>query len=690
MTGRMLCILGLWLVAVSAKAGPWECVEGQIEGVGGRPGAVRLQTAEAREVWAASPPLDDVVKGTPVQLSLLVRKVAGAGKLALAFSERAAVPGRPLLWVAPAIQDGGWHRVALVVVCGLTKPRLLCGVVGGAGAWEADEVRVTRAVVPETKVRPLWPAPTYSPPLTGGEDLQGDLDLQRRTIMGVPSYTLRVGALELNPVRELTLRRGERTGVKLDVLGLGNAPKTLGLVIKGGPGWRTEQWQVSVPGNVRMGLSLPLQGMTPGTSDLLVEYTSDGQTRRTPLRVTTVRYYPVLGDWWETDPTAEELRAVRGLPVQCHEVPADRAERWLTVDQPADVILRGWRPSAEAVRALKNLGDEARRRVGGVILGDVGSEEAASGTAEFRSAFPDALLVTPLVAARATDDGLAVGDGAQMAVDIARRGLADAVGLELPGLPQAAVLREAVDGRAGADGMASWQHYDTAMDPARVRQTLSASGAEVPIYWRLRAGGGTGVDGLDTLLLARAVVEAFSWGASGLCMEAKRLTAPDGRTTALGEAYGELLRELAGVRAIAAPEATSIAGSVAGKAVTFRPFLRGDEGIVALWNNTATMQRVAVEIRCRPTQVRLLRFSYPGPAWQREFVGDFDWDPLAKHYKQAAVYVDLGPLQVVVVSLKMLGTHAQWLREVGPRPPAPPVVDPMSREEFDKALWGPK
>lgn len=688
MTGRMVCILALWPVMFSAQAGPWESVAGQSQGVAGRPGAVRLQASDTQEAWAASAPLGGVVRGGPAQLTVVARRVEGDGALGLALSDAVAVPARPLLWVSTNIRDSGWHRVTLVVVCGLTQPRLLCGVVGRAGAWEVDEVRVGRAVVRPTKVTALGPAPAYSPALTGGEDLSGDLDLQRRTIMGRTSYTLRVGALELNPVRELVLRRGERTGVVLDVLGLGNADKKLKVAIRGKAGWRTEQWEVNVPGSVRMGLPLPLQGMTVGPSDLLVEYTSDGQTRRAPLRVMTSRYYPLLGAWWPQVPTAEDLRSLGELPVQCHEVPADG--RPADEEQGADVILRGWRPSAEAVEALKGTKETARARVGGVVLDGPGSDEAASSIAAFREAFPDAVVVTPPVKAKAADDGLTLSEGAEMVVELARQGLADAVGVELPQLPCAAVVQETVDGRAGADGMASWQHYDTAMDAVRLRRTLNDGGAELPIYWRLRAGGGTGAEGLDAVMLARAVVEAFSWGASGLCVDAGRLIARPGEPTVVGEAYGELVRELAGVRAIPSPPATAIAGSAAGRAVTYRPFVRGDEGILALWNNTATTQRLAVEIRCRPTQVRLLRLGYPGAVWQREFIGDFNWDPLAKRYKQAAVYVDVGPLEVVVVSLKMLGTNAQWLREVGPRPPAPPVVDPMSREEFDKALWGPK
>jgi hypothetical protein len=691
MTKWALTAVALWLsVARGAWAATWEPVVGETTEVGGRPGAAQLQATAAQETWAASAPLEAVVAGTPVQVSLLVRRVEGDGELALALSDAAATPTRPLLWVASGIKDTYWHRVALVVVCGLEQPRLLCGVVGGAGTWQVDDVRTSAATVRPTKVAALGSAPTYSAGLKGTEDLTGDLDLQRRTIMGETSYTLRSGALEMNPVRDVTLRRGERTGVTLDVLSRGNAKKALDVAVQGPAGWRTEAWRVMVAGSVRLGLSLPLQGMTVGTSDLMVEYTCDGQTRRAPLRVRTERHYPLLGAWWANAPSGEGLAAIAGLGAQFHEVPADDPGAWATADALADGILRDWRASPAAAKVLKETGDAAKARLGGVVLAEGSTEETAAGVGAFRSAFPDAVVVTPTIVTKAADDGLQLGNDAHGAVNLAQRGLADAVGLQLPALPRAAVVQETVDGKSSADGMAAWQHFDTAMDSARLRQELTAAGAALPLYWRLPARGGTGVQGMDTLLLARAAIEAFSWGAAGLCVDAGRLSADGGGTSSVGEAYGELIRELAGVRALAAPAPTAVAGTVAGRPVTFRPFVRGDEGIVALWNNTSVTQRLAVEIRCRPTQVRLLRLSYPGTAWQREFVGDFDWDPLAKRYKQAAVYVDLAPLQVAVLSLKMLGTNAQWLREVGPRPAAPPVVDPMSREEFDKALWGPK
>ena len=199
--------------------------------------------------------------------------------------------------------------------------------------------------------------------------------------------------------------------------------------------------------------------------------------------------------------------------------------------------------------------------------------------------------------------------------------------------------------------------------------------------------------GLDALVMTRALLQSSrrrQWRRFRQCRRklVVRSAGRRGPARRCGEwNLAELCRELAGVRALAPPPDTEVAGYSGDKPVTYRPFLRGDEGIVALWNNSGQRKSVAVEVRCRPWQVRLLRISYPGETCQREFDGSFEWDELAKRFRQPAVYVDLEPLQTVVLSLKLRGAHAQWLREIGEKPIAPPPVNKMGHEGVRQGVW---
>jgi len=289
-------------------------------------------------------------------------------------------------------------------------------------------------------------------------------------------------------------------------------------------------------------------------------------------------------------------------------------------------------------------------------------------------------------AGKALDDALASG--------VAR--WADALTVRHPRLPGSAVVGESVDGRAPAGPMMAWNWFDRAWDMGALRGLLRGQDAQLPFYAENLGGHTTGIPGLDALLLSRAILHVFSMGAQGVSVPAVAEDAsqiafvgPDGkRNEALFAVYRELTRELAGVRALTPPVDTDLAGYAPGKPVTYRPFIRADEGIIALWNNSQTPQKIAVDVRCRPMQMRLLRISYPGETVQREFSGHFEWSAMARAWGHPGVYVEVAPLQVVILSLKLRGAHNQWLREVGPQPPSPKGKDPMDREEFHKRLWG--
>ena len=120
--------------------------------------------------------------------------------------------------------------------------------------------------------------------------------------------------------------------------------------------------------------------------------------------------------------------------------------------------------------------------------------------------------------------------------------------------------------------------------------------------------------------------------------------------------------------------------------VCYKPFLRGGEGIVVLWNNTSVPKDVTVEFRSEPVVHQRLFFSYQGDfAVQR-------WDPIMQFSEEAfkrgqpAVYVRLDPLQVQVHTFRLLQPHWTWLRKVEltvPLKPVPGTIPTPGHEERD-------
>ena len=654
-------------------------------------------TGEA-DAWAASEPLQGTQPGQPFTVTLAVKRSSGQGDLALHLSAEAAVPAEPLLWRSGGLGDGRWHMLSLQVVCGLAQPRLLLGCLGGPGAWLVDELSIAPTRLgPVTRPVARSLAPTYCETLPAGWQPAGDLGLRARGAEGYQAYYVEVGPLHLDLPREVTLNRGDRTGVQFEAVSRGDASKVLRIEALAPEGWRTEVREVKITGKVTKSLNIPLQAMLAGDYQLKLRFACDGEKVETPLAVHVQRCYPAFGVEWEAG-AAPVLGSPAGFLPQLLALSAQGAAPATLPATGTDLMLSCLGKLSEAQALLGQLPEGLRKRLEGVGLADGGASigDQAAFAATARAMDPNLVVASPPVTLAATAQGLSGGEPLKAALGAGLAEAADVLAVRLPGLAGAAVLREAVDGKAPTGAMHAWSWFDRTWAALPLRARLREGGAALPLLARGIGGRSTGDQSLDALLVARLILEVLSAGANSVTLPGRAdaagqiaCTGPAGETNApLLSAYGELARELAGVRSLVPPPDTDFAGYLPGKAITYRPFLRGDEGVIALWNNSDRVQEVAVEVRLRPMQVRLLRLSYPGELVQREYTSEFDWDATARFQHQSAIYVALQPLQVVVLTMKLKGAHAQWLREVGPKPAGPPVVDPMSRENFDANLWG--
>ena len=138
---------------------------------------------------------------------------------------------------------------------------------------------------------------------------------------------------------------------------------------------------------------------------------------------------------------------------------------------------------------------------------------------------------------------------------------------------------------------------------------------------------------------------------------------PDGQPRAgVAEVLAEMGRELAGaipVRALATEPEIGLAPDAE---IGYRPFVRGDEGIVALFNNTGAAAELHIEIHTTPIDLHTLEVGPQG--LRRTYRSTFKFSPEAHALGRQVLEVDLAPGQLTVLSMQMISVHNGWLGTV--------------------------
>jgi len=172
---------------------------------------------------------------------------------------------------------------------------------------------------------------------------------------------------------------------------------------------------------------------------------------------------------------------------------------------------------------------------------------------------------------------------------------------------------------------------------------------------------------LDAVKVARSMCLAAYAGATGATFHESAppgqiaLTRPDGSLSPAGLAVRELSRELAG----AAPILRSWTGEEIpgrfGDAIVALPFVRGDEVLLVLWNNTSAARSLTLGLRQVPFSEHVLTISRDDPLIARTYAGHFRFTQRAVEAKRQEVYVRLAPLQVQVLRYRMQVAIPTWL-----------------------------
>jgi len=257
------------------------------------------------------------------------------------------------------------------------------------------------------------------------------------------------------------------------------------------------------------------------------------------------------------------------------------------------------------------------------------------------------------------------------------------------------VLQQTVDGSADVvNGALTALNSQT--DLGGLRRLLTARNLNRPLLVGPLQSLPGSEDRLTALYLARALTNALSEGATGALLEPAATAGnawglmpaqPQPDETAVQQVVRLLNGELAGAAPLVPLADSPGCATTPEAAVCYKPFLRGGEGIVVLWNNTSVPKNVTVEFRFQPAVWQRLTFNYQGEfATQR-------WDPLMQFPPEAfklgrpAIFLRLDPLQVQVHSFRLLTPHAAWLRKVEFTAPFKPTPAPAAGPRSDERTW---
>lgn len=727
------CLLLLGLISVAhaqnlldnggfeAGVTGWQVVapaETSVRAIGDRPaagkGSVLLQTTGKAVGWLLSPVLSGAASGDLVQVSFAARRAAGQASLVLDVIAGPETLSDAVLWEAALPADAAWHRVVLLMrvppVGSGVKPRLAFGVRGQAGSWALDEVSVTTGTLPAPEATTLPGEPSVCEPLDDGWKPEGLLDARAVTIGDSEELALNVGGLEVTVDRELTGYRGYREGLIIYAVNRGSLDKQLVITAAAPNGLDSAGWTVPVRANGTTRFHHTVQPLCVGDSYLKLTFACGGEQAAAPVKISAKRCYPAFGVLWEDTAAPDEVAALRRIPLdlQVGVAAPDRAALGPLADvlggRGTDIFLapRGDQLTDQQFQAaLAELGGQLEPSfwvpwaAPGTDAAPLLTAATGFGDVQRQKVRPAGVFTPPLALRRTWPDGQLVPVQGEL-LSAERMTSLQAVTVRPPRLGAASVLSEQVDGKADVLSGALVNQNRQA-DLASVRGLLMERQINLPLLVADLQARPAGDERLDALWLARALTLSLYQGATGAVMAAHRTAdnafgllpsaGPSGKPGPLTQVLSELSQELAAATPVVGLAATDNVSLSPRAPISFRPFLRGGEGIVVLWNNTGAPKDVALEFRSQPVVGNYLRFSYYGDFAQRHWDPIFRFPEEAFRSKRPVFITHLNPLDVQVLSFRLLDPHAAWLRRADLATAAPPAREtaPVGREE--RSWW---
>jgi hypothetical protein len=426
----------------------------------------------------------------------------------------------------------------------------------------------------------------------------------------------------------------------------------------------------------------PVQLMRVGDAWVKYTFTVGTESASLPLKVHVKRLYPVLGVLGPLPAGPDDTQdRPYGLGwVALHDIhgPEECAIlNWNDEPQAEDIVKKWDPPLVEMIQPPPGLGSAEAQAT--FLLGAY--QELTQKVAPLGQ---DTALVSPCAGngpwVTPSDQGLQADPLMKAAFEAGLGKYVQSVGVRLHPLPQAGALLEKIDGKAPAANL-YWANFNRQYDFTGLRTFLAANQAQLPLLlnlWDAQTGGTR----LHVLATARLMLEATWQGSTG--------TVVDDQTPVSSQYVGELWRELAGAQPVyLTPTEDGSCSRAPDAPVSYWPFLRGDEGIVFMANNTSAPQDLAVEVRGAPVQLQVLRISAFGAPVTRQIEGIFRFGQEAQHRHVQTIYLRLAPGEIVGLAVTLHGADLGWLRSIGRRPVGAymPAQGPQPLQEPDTDPW---
>ena len=654
--------------------------------------------------WALSQPAEEVVGGW-LRLRLMARPVGGAGcraDLALALVTDAASPPHPQITIGPA-QVGKRYQAIITELFAPMSPELRVAVgVLGDGEWLVDEVSVSPA--PQHSSPDASDPPVYPEPLPVDWAPDGTLDATERNVADEVDMVVSVGGLEVSIPAHITQQRGVPDLLPVTVANRGGAPRSLTVSVQGPPGVAIPERTVPVRSAGGLEFKMSTQAPLVGEYWLRIELRCGDDVKAAPLRVTGAPGYPTPIAVWDGEPPAPEaVQKLAGLGVGMYQVIGGVGE--LTASLPAlpagaqltAMIEPPW--STETVdAAVAAAGQRAAFMALHLPREAAPPENAVDLTAHLaaalKSAGPAVWAFTPPVDVT----GDAEEEALSAAGELAAQGTVAAPQLRLPPLPPATVRSVRVGKRVLEGPLSSWVELAERTDLTATANVIRAR-ARLPLLVSEVCGGSTGSPELDALSLARVMVTSIYQGVTGFGLYARPEDCPEGATAlslldesgaprpAVAEVFATLGRELAGAVPLTVLEQDERFGLSPQAEIGYRPFLRGDHGVVAVWNNTADVADVFVEVRATPLDMLTIEITPEGMT--SSYSPIFRFCQEAHDLGRPIIPLHLAPGQMTVLSMQLARAFVGWLgpiqyRPENPEPSNTPLEEYLRRIEESK------
>jgi len=310
----------------------------------------------------------------------------------------------------------------------------------------------------------------------------------------------------------------------------------------------------------------------------------------------------------------------------------------------------------------------------------------------------DAKLLTPPLDLRLNAGLSCPQEALQSLTQLAAQGVPVAATLRLPPLKAGTLAGLRIDGRSSREPLSCWVQLAERYDLSAIAATLRREDAGLPLFISELCAEPSGSPPLDALALARVIASTAYLGATAFTVcarpddcpsaaDALTLLTSEGRLRPgpVTQVLAELTRELAAARPAVVLKQTEHIGLHPRAAIGFRPFLRGSEALLALWNNTGATVQLAIELHCLPLDLHLLEIGVGGI--RRHYTGVFRFSEEAQRLGRPVIFVELEPAEMNLLSMQLSNGHAGWLAGVDFKPPIPAPKRDKHRPFFEDRPW---